>query len=496
MDNPTEWVKHHLEPAIRWDKQKEIIESVRDHKNTYVKSCHGIGKTFTAKDVVMWFLYTHPNCKIITTAPSWPQVEKLLWSEINNCHKKAKANLGGKCLTTEIKIDEDWFALGLSPRIDNDDEAKRFTGFHASYILIVFDEAPDVSAKLWKIKETLMTGDNVRFLGIGNPVSEHGDFYDGFTNPLVNSISMNIFDSPNFKENDINCLDDLIKISEEVRAITDINKYKDYWKRFKNPYPKLTIVRWAVERLIEWGKDSPIFVSRVLGDFPKTTTDTIISLHDLNKNVENEVSGKTKKILSVDVARFGSDDTVMFGFEHHNQIYKDKWNGQDTVKTANRIKNKIKEGYTVVVIDDTGVGGGVTDQVKAFVDESVRYKEVEVIAVCFGSGAEDDDMYKGITTELWFNAKKIIEERRLNVIDKDNLFNELTSRKYKFTTKGQYQVESKDEYKKRTGKRSPDEADAFILGCWAMRDGQDYEFEKTEERIFAHETRRTVRKVW
>jgi phage terminase large subunit len=54
-----------------WSKQAAILESVRDHTRTSVRSCHGAGKTATAARAALWFLAVHPSSRVITTAPTW-----------------------------------------------------------------------------------------------------------------------------------------------------------------------------------------------------------------------------------------------------------------------------------------------------------------------------------------------------------------------------------------------------------------------------------------
>ena len=68
---------------------------------------------------------------------------------------------------------------------------------------------------------------------------------------------------------------------------------------------------------------------------------------------------------------------------------------------------------------------------------------------------------------MWFNLSGLIPQIGL---PKDmELLSELTSRYYKYTADERRKVESKDEYKKRTGRRSPDKADALILCFYQPR---------------------------
>ncbi|HEY0108971.1 MAG TPA: hypothetical protein VGB67_05030, partial [Fibrella sp.] len=65
----------------------------------------------------------------------------------------------------------------------------------------------------------------------------------------------------------------------------------------------------------------------------------------------------------------------------------------------------------------------------------------------------------------WFKRKQI-------ALPKDKqLFDELVGRRWGMTSRGLIKVESKDEYKKRTGGKSPDRSDALAL---AFAGGQRY----------------------
>lgn len=100
-----------------WPIQAEILKSVRDNMRTAVRSCHGIGKTFTAAMCILWFLYTHPKAIVLSTAPTWRQVEKLIWKEIRSAYREAVIPLGGNLLpkTPELHlIHDEWYAAGLS----------------------------------------------------------------------------------------------------------------------------------------------------------------------------------------------------------------------------------------------------------------------------------------------------------------------------------------------------------------------------------------------
>ena len=88
-----------------WSKQREILESARDHTRTAVRSCHAAGKTATAARAAVWFLAVHPHSKVITTAPTWAQVRDLLWREIRLGHAASDGFVGGELFDTRLELD-------------------------------------------------------------------------------------------------------------------------------------------------------------------------------------------------------------------------------------------------------------------------------------------------------------------------------------------------------------------------------------------------------
>src|SRR5581483_4456911 len=138
QENPVYFVEGIFGDTL-WQKQQDIINSIRDFKYTTVRSCHGAGKSFIAARIVLWFLYSFANSKVITTAPTFRQVEDILWREIASAMSKKRFSLEGQLNQTSLDLGNDWFALGLSTN-----EPSRFQGFHATHILLIVDEASGV----------------------------------------------------------------------------------------------------------------------------------------------------------------------------------------------------------------------------------------------------------------------------------------------------------------------------------------------------------------
>ena len=104
--------------------------------------------------------------------------------------------------------------------------------------------------------------------------------------------------------------------------------------------------------------------------FPKQDDDVYMPLEMLEASIIlEEIPPADICTLGVDVARFGDDDTVI-ARNMNNKITLEKIrHGQDLMKTVGdvvvecrNIKEKFKYKKTIyVIIDDTGLGGGVTD---------------------------------------------------------------------------------------------------------------------------------------
>ena len=66
-----------------WGVQAEILRSVVNNPRTAVKACHSSGKTFCAAAAVLHWITANPDGIAITTAPTWMQVERVMWGEIH-----------------------------------------------------------------------------------------------------------------------------------------------------------------------------------------------------------------------------------------------------------------------------------------------------------------------------------------------------------------------------------------------------------------------------
>jgi hypothetical protein len=437
-ENPTFFVENVIGMTTLWKKQQEIINSVQKNARTAVRSCNGAGKTFVTANTVTWFLATHPNSIVVSTAPTARQVRELLWQEINNIHQNSKYPLGGRCLNVSWTMGAKWFAVGLSTN-----DANRFQGFHADNILGVIDEAAGVEAPIWEGMDAILTSSGARLLVIGNPTEPSGRFFDAFSSDLYNKIHISAFDTPNFTENGITY--------EDIKS----GEWRD--KMDSLIFPSLITPRWVAEHMEIWGEDSPAFQARVMGNFPIIGTDTMIPLGWVLRAKERELDFKDKDRvgMAIDVARFGDDESVI-GIRKGNSLTSyEVLNNVDVyalAKAAKKIADREKP--ETIKVDVVGIGAGVADILRAWGYQAIDYVAQE--------RAWNASKFVNRRTESWFLIREKFRNNEINLPADEKLVGQLTAPKYVFDSAGRYKLESKEDIKKR-GLESPDRADVVAM---------------------------------
>jgi hypothetical protein len=435
--DPVWWIQTILGVHL-WSMQREIVRSVRDNRQTAVRSCHGPGKTFIAAAIAVWFLYVFPESRVVTTATKWSQVKMLLWHEINQLHSSARiqGGLGGTCLQTQLMLPDGRYALGLSTRPGQEES---FQGHHAPHILLLYDEASGIPEPVYEAGEGYMTTEGARMLMIGNPTRAEGRFYQAFHGERGKFAThhISVFDTPNFT-------------GEKVPA---------------RMATRLVSKPWVEERR-HW-EGTALWDVKVMGDFSKRADDTVISLALVEDAQSREVlppAPDREAVVAVDVARFGSDETVISTLIGNEVRIHDVYHGQDTVITAAETKKVYDElragkGAARVVVDDSGVGGGVTDILK--------HGGVKVFGFNAGESAIESDNFPNARSESWFRMAERLTH--LRIPEDEQLAADLLSPRYKLDKDGRRVVEPKDETKKRLG-RSPDRADSVNMLLVPHRD--------------------------
>ncbi|WYU80647.1 DEAD/DEAH box helicase family protein [Paenibacillus sp. FSL H8-0317] len=418
--------------------QAEVMMDIAGGPRVSVRSGQGVGKTGLEAAVALWFLSCFPFPKVICTAPTRQQLHDVLWAEISKWQEKSPL-LKRILKWTKTKIymrnyEERWFATARTAT-----KPENMQGFHEDYMLFIVDEASGVEDRIMEAILGTLSGEFNKLLMCGNPTRTSGVFYDSHNR-----------DRADYNTHKVSCLNSPRTSKENIAML---------------------------ER--KYGKGSDVWRVRVEGEFPRGESDTFIALEaaEFAKNEVKIESVGHKLTVGVDVARFGDDETTIYGQIGGKVVKSHFHHKQDTMTTTGwvlRIVDDIKSEHAEVDeveirVDDSGIGGAVTDRLNEINDE--KNLGYTIIGVNNGSSAEDTH-YGNLGSEMWGHIKALLEENMSNYMlgvlgvlelpDDEKLVTQLTSRKWRMGSNGRIYLEKKEDMKKR-GLQSPDRADAFVL---------------------------------
>ena len=194
-------------------------------------------------------------------------------------------------------------------------------------------------------------------------------------------------------------------------------------------------------------------------------------------------------VLGVDVARFGSDSTAIVAREGRNVLYADRWQGHDLMATVGRVVaaadslserlnavRRVRPERLYLVVDTTGVGGGVADRLTEIQAERNRAGRRTatgepcpwVVIQADAGAASPDELCVRLRDWLWWESRAYWGQDDPSISGeippalRDALVQQLSAPRYSYTSSGAVLIESKDKLKER-GVKSPDLADAFNL---------------------------------
>ena len=443
--------------------QMDALMDLAANPKVAIKSGQGVGKTGLEAVALLWFLCCYPYPRIVATAPTKQQLHDVLWSEVSKWQSRSplltEILKWTKTYIYMVGNEKRWFAVARTAT-----KPENMQGFHEDNMLFIVDEASGVADPIMEAILGTLSGANNKLLMCGNPTKTSGTFFDAFNadRAQYKCHTISSRNSPRTNKDNIASLD---------------RKY---------------------------GKESNVVRVRVDGEFPEQEDDVFIPISWLEQSIKTEMSVPTAKALGLykndkgmlqpqdtsgiykieigcDVARFGDDKTCIgYRINEVIRIYK-KYNGKDTTWTVGNIVTlykQLKERYKFngqigIKIDDGGVGGGVTDQLRALKRGNLQiYENMEIIAINFGVPIKHN-YYADSTTFMMGVVRDLISpydesgnkhEPEVILPNDDDLIGQLSCRKYEFLSNGKQKVESKQDMKDR-GLTSPDEGDCILLVC-------------------------------
>ena len=419
-------------------QQIEGGRALVEKRRVSIRSGHGTGKSTFEAWCVLWFLSCYFPCKVPCTAPTSHQLEDVLWSEIAKWHRKLSERL--PALGDQFEWSAGAFRMKAAPnesfavaRTSRPERPEALQGFHSENILFLIDEASGVSDNVFEVAEGALSTDGAFVVMAANPTRQSGYFFDSHH-----------------------------KMRSAWAAL--------HWNGEESPM----VSRQYVENMEKkYGRQSPVFKVRVLGDFVGAV-DGVIGLDVLEAARDREVAviESAPVIWGVDVARFGDDSSCLAKRKgNHMLAHCREWWGKDTMQTAGLIKAEfdmtpVDQRPAVINVDVIGIGAGVVDRLKELGLPVCGINVAEAEAVNADSPRNDKGepvrQYARMRDELWFKCRDWLEARDCKLLDDEETIAELSTPTYSILSNGLLKVEGKDEMKKR-GVKSPNRADAWNL---------------------------------
>lgn len=471
---------HNILGVKPWSIQRRIIKYVMNleglyHNRTAVRSCHGIGKSFISANIALQFLYTFKPSIVISTAPTFRQVEKVIWKEIRRSFYNTKYDLGGYLQdgAPNLQIIKDqWYAMGFTTS-----DGDKFQGLHAENILVIVDEAAGVTESMFESIEGLMTSSNSRLLLIGNPTSVTGTFKKAFSEPGWNRINVSAFDTPNFKYHGL--------VEEDFINGNWQEKFEIKNKRI--PMPNLVTPMWVHDKLVRYGEKSTYWKTRVKGDFDEEGTDSLIPLSwvEAAYNRNDDLPEEGIKAMGLDVAEMGRDTSNLYLRHGRKSIYGKQYAKMKLMELSGLVLSEyIITQADVVNVDSIGIGSGVEGRLEEMGVKTHRINSSESPGGLDTIDPEDSNkrkFYNKRAQLYWYFREQLDIENAfaIGLLEDDELTEEIMATKYKFTSSGKIQIIPKADIKKAIG-RSPDKLDSVVMAF-----ASDEVFIKGKEKLNA-----------
>lgn len=393
-----------------------------------VRSGHGVGKSALVAILLWWAISTKVDTRGRVTANTEKQLSRTLWPEVGKWHKMfIGRDLFKFTATAVFSADpnhrESW-------RIDaipwSSDNPEAFAGLHnyGKRIFIATDEASAIDNIIWEVLDgaTLDADTQIIWLATGNPTRNYGRFKECFEGRA----------------------DEWHPYHVDSREVSFTNKIQ---------------INRAITR---YGADSDYVKVRYLGEFPSAANTQLFSTESLRTAQQRPAidHGYEPHIMSVDVARFGKNESVIAWRRGLNGRPKpaERIRGYSTIELGQRIAALAAETKPdALFIDEGGVGGGVVD--------FVRSLGVSCTGVLFGGKPSTHPggiRVENKRAEIYFALREWIRDG--GAIDPDeDLFDQLVAIEYYENPRSNNMLLVSKEDMEAEGIPSPDWADALAM---------------------------------
>lgn len=497
---PLEFCKDKLGIQFTEDVEDMILSVVRN-PSTLAKSANGVGKTFGAACVAVYFYLVYHDAQVYTAAaPPEDNLKLLLWGEIGALIEAHPELFEGHLISlASLSIRRSRysksFMVGLAiPQAADPFKIKaRFSGKHAPHMLFIFDEGDGVPKPVYEATETCMSGGYARELILFNPRNESGPVFQKEQDEEGFVVNLTAFNHPNVITGE-ELIPGAVDRETTVRRImlwtvpvepgSHPKDYKDGGDCFR--VPKFLVGHVATTRSGKklppcpsgWRRiTEPEFWYAVLGEYPAQAENQLISRAWVDAAMSRHDAWVAQRGLQpppgirpemgMDVAELGQDSNCVsfkYGVYVAPQIL---WSGVDTDFSGTKAADLyLRHNAVWAKIDSTGIGSSVAPKMRRRGCKAYRIMVRSSKDLDETDYAEELGEFDYIRSQMLWGLREWLRTDPGAMLPNDPLLREeLLAPTYGKNTKDRIAVSSTDAIKEKIG-RSPDRLMSLAL-IWA-----------------------------
>lgn len=441
--------------------------------------------SFLMAGIITWWIFAVGGAAV-STAPTFNQVNDILWKEVRRLYDKNKKKLGGRRNELSIRtINHEGKEVVALGKTSKNYDSNSFQGLHDEYLLLIEDEADGITNTIDEAFESCLTGSKNRGVRVGNPLSATSAFAKNCSIshlkiPVWNHINVSwaYYETIAVNGKTIHRLkpeiaDRILKPKSDRKD--DPVKPQDEWDEDlpRDVIPGAVSIAWIEKVRAKYGEFSSYWMSRVEAEFPGDDVEGIIPFSWLkeardryNSDPEywDNLARQDKWRIGVDVSDGG--DRHAIAVWRGKVLYSVKFiqpqdDREDTVRLAkDAVEPLIKSlgGMYGCAVDNTGVGAGTLG--------ILRRDGYFAVGCKFGESAKDKNQFANRKIELYWQFREWLRYGEVAIAPlgdvEDEVFEEIAAVRYNQDTENKTICEPKKETIKRI-KRSPDGGDAVII---------------------------------
>lgn len=410
--------------------QDEVLKAFPYNQRLALKASKGPGKSCLLAWLSWNFLLTRPFPKIAAVSITGDNLRDGLWSEMAKWRDYSPL-LKEMFVWQKERIfakdhPETWWmaARQWNKSADANTLGNTLAGLHADYIMFLLDESGGMPDAIMASAEAALSScKEGHLIQAGNPTHLEGPLYRACVKERDKWFVVEITSDP-----------DSPLRSPRVDA------------------------KWAREQIEMYGKDNPWVLVNVFGQFPPSSFNALIGKDELDaavlRSYREQEYNQHPKILGIDVARFGSDSSILFPRQGLQAFTPLQYRNVDGTQGAELTIRKWYEWEAdACFIDNTGGFGA------SWIDNLLRLGK-DPIGIHFSETQGIDPQYYNRRAQMAFNLVEWIK-RGGAIPNIKELVEALVQTTYTF--KGEKLIiEPKGDLKEKLG-YSPDHMDALML---------------------------------